>query len=268
MKNVMGFIPAGGKGMRMKPFKLIKELLPVLIQNEGQENEVNLLIENAVNVLHSGGIKNVVCTINFDKEILMKILSDIGGPSSDMKFSFVMQKHLDTEYGLPLGIAAAEPFIRGHTIFMKFPDTIVYPLNCFEELYEFHCEKKSDLTLGVFPTDNSKNLGPVMIDKNHKIIRLEDKPDNPSENNTWNVLIWEDSFLDLLMREVELYRKSHTVKNQELKIYDIMVKAIEENLNVNAYFFEDGKCIDISCVQDATLLWNQYGSKTGHNIVM
>ena len=85
MKNVMGFIPAGGKGMRMKPFKLIKELLPVLIQNEGQENEVNLLIENAVNVLHSGVIKNVVCTINFDKEILMKILSDIGAPSSDMK---------------------------------------------------------------------------------------------------------------------------------------------------------------------------------------
>ena len=40
MKSVVGFIPAGGKGMRMKPFKLMTELLPVMIENEKPEREV------------------------------------------------------------------------------------------------------------------------------------------------------------------------------------------------------------------------------------
>ena len=226
MKNVVGFVPAGGKGMRMKPFKLMKELLPVMIDNENQETEVSLLIENAVNVLHKGGIKNVVCTVNHDKEILVKILSDMGADYSDM----------------------------------KFPDTIIYPLNCFDELYAFHCEKKSDLTLGVFPTNNARNLGPVVIGPDNKVERLEDKPENPSADNTWNVLIWEDSFLDLLMSEVESYRNDEIARKKELKIYDIMLKAIEEKLSVSAYLFESGKCIDISCIQDARVHWNHQSS--------
>lgn len=257
MKSVVGFIPAGGKGMRMKPFKLMKELLPVMIENEKHEKEVSLLIENAVHVLHKGGIKNVVCTVNHDKEILVKILSDMGVDYSDMKMAFVYQRDLENEYGLPLAISAAEPFLRGHTVCMKFPDTIVYPLNCFEELYAFHCEKKSDLTLGVFPAIDARSLGPVVINENNKIVRLEDKPEKPSVNNTWNVLIWEDSFMDVLMREVEKFRNDKNINKQELKIFDIMLRAIEEELNINAYLFEEGKCIDISCIQDATVLWNQ-----------
>ena len=260
MKNVVGFVPAGGKGMRMKPFKLMKELLPVMIDNENQETEVSLLIENAVNVLHKGGIKNVVCTVNHDKEILVKILSDMGADYSDMKMAFVYQRDLDNLYGLPLAIAAAEPFLRGHSVCMKFPDTIIYPLNCFDELYAFHCEKKSDLTLGVFPTNNARNLGPVVIGPDNKVERLEDKPENPSADNTWNVLIWEDSFLDLLMSEVESYRNDEIARKKELKIYDIMLKAIEEKLSVNAYLFESGKCIDISCIQDARVHWNHQSS--------
>jgi len=59
------------------------------------------------------------------------------------------------------------------------------------------------------------------------------------------------------MREVEKFRNDKNINKQELKIFDIMLRAIEEELNVNAYLFEGGKCIDISCIQDATVLWNQ-----------
>ncbi|MCL2718859.1 MAG: sugar phosphate nucleotidyltransferase [Lachnospiraceae bacterium] len=257
-KSIMGFIPAGGKGVRMKPFMLIKELWPFIIQDDGSgghNGEVTLLIENAMNVLHKGGVENVVCTINSDKEMLIKILSDINGQASDMKVSFVHQKRLDKEYGLPFAIAAAEPFLKEHTVFMKFPDTVVYPMDCFKSLYKFHCDRNSDLTLGVFPTNRAENLGPVVIDKNNKILKLEDKPKNPSVDNTWNILIWENSFLNLLMQEVNNFRNNSIAKNQELKIYDIVKKAIDDKLNINAYLFENGKCIDISSIHDAALLW-------------
>ena len=49
MKPIIGYIPAGGRGMRMKPVKLMKELLPVVVKEE-DKSKVILLIENAVEV--------------------------------------------------------------------------------------------------------------------------------------------------------------------------------------------------------------------------
>jgi len=54
MKSIIGYIPAGGKGKRMKPFKLSKELIPVDIPKEDGSHVV-LLIENAIfSNKHSG----------------------------------------------------------------------------------------------------------------------------------------------------------------------------------------------------------------------
>lgn len=255
MKPIIGYIPAGGRGMRMKPFRLIKELLPVYI-NDGMESKVFLLIENAIRVLMKGGAKDIICTINQEKEVLMHTISGFQSDDEKARFAFVYQENLAMEYGLPFAIEGASPFLKGHTVFMKFPDTIVYPLDCFKELFEFHQSKHADLTLGVFPTANPERLGPVVIDKDGKVITIEDKPQCPSARNTWNILIWEDTFLDLLVNEVNNYRKSaNSIK--ELLIYDIFQKALDESLKVYAYEFSSGCCNDIACIDDAKNLWAQ-----------
>ena len=253
MKPIIGYIPAGGRGMRMKPFKLIKELLPVVVKEE-DKSKVILLIENAVEVLAKGGVQDIICTVNKDKEVLMHTVSEYMSEDKQVNFAFVFQNNLLKEYGMPFAIAGAAPFLRGHTVFMKFPDTILYPMNCFETLYEFHKEKKADLTLGVFPTHKPQSLGPVLVDEDGKVILIEDKPEKPCANNTWNILIWEDSFLDLLVNEVECYRTLQE-NRKELLIFDVFKKALEDNYRVYAHVFEEGECIDISCIHDATQLW-------------
>lgn len=253
MKSIMGFIPAGGQGSRMKPFNLIKELIPVVVKDNNTDKTL-LLIENAIDVLAKGNVESVVCTINRDKEILMRIMSDYVEGNKELSLSYVVQKNLTIEYGLPFAIAAAASFLRGHTVFMKFPDTIVNPLNCFQELYQLHKEKKSDLTLGVFNTEEAKNLGPVLVDENNKVILIEDKPSTPSADNTWNILIWEDPFLDLVLKEVKLFRQMKS-NEKEILIYDIILKAINNKLRVHAKIFRESKCIDISCINDAKRLW-------------
>jgi len=254
MKKIIGYIPAGGHGMRMKPFRLIKELMPVYVTEENR-NDVILLIENAIQVLEKGGIKNVVCTVNQEKDILVQTISDCCDDETEkMTFAFVYQNNLNKEYGLPYAIMKSAPFMKGNVVFMKFPDTLVYPRDCFKTLYQFHLEKKADLTLGVFPTENPQRLGPVIMDEHGKVLRIEDKPQCPSVRNTWNVLIWEDRFLDLVVEYVEKYR-SQIGDKKELLLYDIFLLALEEGLKVYAHEFKDGSCYDISCIEDAKKIW-------------
>lgn len=250
---MIGYIPAGGHGTRMKPFRLIKELLPVYVQDT-DSNEVMLLIENAIQVLEKGGIHNIICTVNKEKDVLVHTISDFSHDEGEnTAIAFVYQDNLQAEYGLPYAIAGAAPFLRGNVVFMKFPDTLVYPRDCFLKLYRFHQSKGADLTLGVFPTKNPNRLGPVVIDDEGKVIKIEDKPENPSAMNTWNVLIWEDNFLNLLLEHVDEYRTKQEKK--ELVLYDIFLRALERNLKVYAYEFEDGSCYDISCIEDAKRMW-------------
>ncbi|AEY67245.1 sugar phosphate nucleotidyltransferase [Clostridium sp. BNL1100] len=258
MKPLIGYIPAGGRGMRMKPFRLLKELLPVFVPSE-RGNDVVLLIENAIQTLVFGGANDIICTVSKEKEAIIQSINDYYVGNTKANFAFVYQNLGNNEYGIPYAINESAPFLRGHTVFMKFPDTIIYPQDSFKQLYEFHTKKGADLTLGVFPTSHAERLGPVVMRDDGRVIRIEDKPKKPSVNNTWNILIWEDSFLNLLVEYVENIRNSTNV-HKELLMYDIFYKAIESKLNVYGYTFEDGFCHDISCLEDAKNIWSQSGN--------
>lgn len=254
MKSIIGYIPAGGKGKRMKPFKLSKELIPVDIPKEDGSHVV-LLIENAIQTLAYGGIKDIIFTVNNEKDALVKCTNNYYVGKMKINSAYVYQDNKKKEYGLPYAIAGAAPFLKGRTVFMKFPDTIVYPYDCFKELYKFHMRKASDLTLGIFPTDHPERLGPVIVDIEGKVKRIEDKPKKPSIKNTWNIIIWEDNFLNLVIDTVENARRIGNI-DEELILSDIFQRSIQKNLRVYGYTFENGFCYDISCIEDVKYLWN------------
>lgn len=246
----------------MKPFRLCKEMLPILIPNN-ESTEVVLLIESAIQSLIDGGAEDILFTVNHEKESLIKCASDFC-LSKEKNCAFVFQDLNNNEYGLPFVITDATPFLRGNTVFLKFPDTIIYPRDCFKELYELHKEKKSDLTLGVFPTQSPERLGPVIMNQDGKVMQIQDKPSKPLANNTWNILIWEDGFLDLLVELVTATRKSGFI-GKELLLIDVFNKALENNLKVYAHPFEDGFCNDISCINDVKNMWRIDELRQGRN---
>ena len=253
MKPVMGYIPAGGRGSRMKPFRLCKELLPIAIPRE-ESTEVVLLIENAIQTLVYGGVKDIVFTVNNEKDALIKCTNDYSIGDHKVQSAYIYQNIQNNEYGLPFVIADAAPFLRGHTVFMKFPDTIVYPYDCFKNLYELHLRKASDLTLGIFPTKAPERLGPVVLNPDGMVLKIQDKPKNPLASNTWNIIIWEDSFLDLTVKMVEEARLQGKTE-KELLISDGFERTMETGLSVYGYMYEDGFCHDVSCVEDVLHMW-------------
>lgn len=250
MESVLGFVPASGRGTRMKGELVIKELLPVLIP--GLEYP-KLLFENSLLSLKKAEINNVVCTINDMKPDLLKYMNLCSG-KEHMSIAYTYQNLDSNEYGLPYAISQASPFLYDHTVVMRFPDTIVVPEDCISSLLDFHYQKHSILTLGVFGTNHPERLAPVKLSESGEIIEIQDKPQQPFAKNTWNCAIWENAFLDVVEELVESSRKA-LGKKSELLLIDIFNKCIEKKLPVYGMEIDNGICIDISSESDYMNLW-------------
>lgn len=252
MKSTLGFIPASGHGTRMNGELVIKELLPVLIP---EKKSPILLFENSLSTMSKAGINNVICTINETKPELMKYMN-LFSQKHQMTIAYVHQNMDSDEYGVPYSICQASPFLYNHTVIMRFPDTIVMPENCVKSLLDFHFQKQSILTLGVFKTDHPERLGPVDLSELGEIREIQDKPQYPCANNTWNCVIWEDAFLDVI-EELVIASKSEKCKKRELVLFDAFKKCLDKKLPVYGMNIDNGVCIDISTVTDLVQLWKR-----------
>jgi len=255
MNSVIGFIPAAGMGSRMCGFPVMKELLPIPYSFIDKKSEgVIVLIEDAFNTILDAGADCIVVAVNEDKTDLIKIINNNYGFKNAAHIAFVFQQQNTTAYGVPYAINCAQKFLRGKTVIMRFPDTILVADQCLKFLLSFHEEKKSELTLGVFPTEHPERLGPVIYDSSGRVLRVEDKPRNPSAQNTWNCLIWEDSFTQKVIDTIQ-HRTNHPGEVSELIIADIIREFITEGHEVYAHEFENSACYDISCVLDFENVW-------------
>lgn len=255
LKDMIGLIPAGGTGSRMKGFPIIKEMLPVPnLYAENKDEKTIILVDNALNELYNAEISKVVVVINERKTNLLEHVNNNYGYKNIFDIAYVYQQTNIEEYGLPYAIMRASEFLANHTVIMRFPDTIISSNKYLNELIAFHNSKNSELTLGVFPTENPERLGPVLYDESGKVLKIEDKPKTPSANNTWNCLIWEPSFTGKIVESVVAYRKSE-YSNKELIISDIMNLFLEEKHRVYAKEFSDGSCFDIANVDDFMKFW-------------
>lgn len=250
MRNIIGFIPAAGHGTRMRGELVIKELLPVLIP--GMEVP-KLLFENSLISMKKAQINNIVCTTNEMKPDLLKYMN-IFSRKNDMSISYIFQNLDSDEYGLPYAISQAKPFLYDHTVVMRFPDTMVIPDNCVGDLLDYHYQKQSVLTLGVFETEHPERLAPVILSETGGIIEIQDKPQYPLAMNTWNCVIWENAFLDVIGELVTASRRENG-KKSELLLRDAFKKCIDKKLPVYGMKIIGGKCIDISTSDDYIQLW-------------
>lgn len=250
MKKVLGFIPAAGHGKRMMGELLIKELLPIFIP---ERKAPLLLFENSLITMKQAGINDVVCTINESKTDLMKYMN-LFSSKQRMSIAYVHQDVNNGEYGLPYAIEKASPFLYNHTVVMRFPDTIIMPEDCVQTLLEYHYKNNSSLTLGVFDTDHPKRLAPIDISEQGKILEIQDKPEKPCAKNTWNCVIWEDSFLDVV-KDMVKHSRTTEGKKEELLLYDVFHWCLQHNMSMYGMKILNGVCIDISSCKDFIKLW-------------
>lgn len=194
-RDLVGVLPAAGRGTRLAPLRYPKELLPIVYEPApGDDGSVRprAVAEYALDAIATAGAVRTVLVVAPWKLDVVNYFGD--GHHVGIDIGYVYQEEAR---GLPYAIDLARPWTRGHDVAFAMPDTIITPSDALRRLRAHYLHTDADLALAVFPTPDAHRLGPVVL-RDGRVEAVVDKPADPPAMNTWGAAVWGDTFADLL----------------------------------------------------------------------
>lgn len=211
-----GIILAGGSGTRLYPVTkaMSKQMVPVYDKP---------MIYYPMSVLMLSGIKDILI-ISTERDILgfKELFQD--GSDLGLNISYAVQKE-------PNGLA--EAFIIGENFIGKDKVALILGDNIFwGQSFGKHLEKGAKLEKGAmiygYYVQNPKDFGVVEFDEAHRVVSLEEKPENPKSKYAVPGLYFYDN---TVVKKAKSLKPS---KRGELEITDLNKIYMKENsLKVN-----------------------------------
>lgn len=165
-----GIILAGGRGSRLYPMTkaVSKQLLPIYDKP---------MIYYPLSVLMLARIRDIlIISTPEDLPNYERLLGD--GSSLGISITYKVQ---DTPRGLADAFLLGEEFIGTDSVCLILGDNIFYGQDMSRILWKA-MENKTGATIFGYPVKDPKAFGVVEFDKNHKVISIEEKPQNPKSN--------------------------------------------------------------------------------------
>ncbi len=165
-----GIILAGGKGTRLYPMTQVvsKQLLPIYDKP---------LIYYPLSMLLLAGIKEIlIISTPEDTPNYEKLLGT--GERIGIKFTYKVQ---DTPRGLADAFILGEDFIGDDNVCLILGDNVFYGKDMSRVLWNAR-DRKVGATIFGYPVKDARAFGVVEFDNNHKVVSIEEKPQNPKSN--------------------------------------------------------------------------------------
>lgn len=198
-----GIILAGGSGTRLYPLTQVmsKQLLPVYNKP---------MIYYPLSVLMLAGIKEILIISTFQDIGRFKQLFN-NGKHIGLSLSYAVQEE-------PRGLAEAfligESFIKGDSVALILGDNIFHG-HGLTKLVESAASNSTGATIFTYPVKDPSRFGIAQLDKNGKVISLEEKPFNPvSKLAVTGLYFYDSSVVDVAKNIVPSIRN-------ELEITDV-----------------------------------------------
>lgn len=243
--NLVGIIPAAGKGMRLAPFPCAKELFPIGFQDypvKGQiEKRPKVVSQYIIENMVEAGVRRLLIIVGQGKQDVVEYYGD--GSRFGLQIAYLYQERLD---GMPSAINLARPWIGNATVVFGMPDTIIRPVTSLKSLVDEHLHSGADLSLGLFATDRPHKFGMVEIDEQHNVVSTIDKPKLSSLKYMWGTCCWSGRFTNLLNE----FLSRHDAGGKETVLGDVFNAALAGGLNVRGLPTPEGRYIDIGTADE------------------
>lgn len=198
-----GVILAGGKATRLRPLTWVtnKHLLPVYNKP---------MIFYALEAMKKAKIKDVLISSSPDHcghfINLLKSGKDFG-----LRLSYAIQEDAG---GIAQAIALAEDFAGKEKILVILGDNI-FTHNLSQAVKDFKKQKKGAKVFAKRMPTESKQYGVIEIDKNGKVISIEEKPEHPKSDLAQTGIYMYDS------QVFDFIKKLSPSKRGELEVTDL-----------------------------------------------
>lgn len=251
--DIVGLIPAAGKGSRLYPYPCPKELFPIGYQDirvgERIQKRPKVISQYIIENIVRAGACRILMILGEDKGDIMKYYGD--GSRFGVDIAYLFQEKL---CGMPHALNIARSWVAHSTVIFGMPDTILEPADAFQQLLAFHHREKNELTLGLFPTKNSSKFGMVKTDSHGNVTYIVDKPAKSDLTYMWGCACWSPAFTNLLSE----YLRTNPYDGKEIVLGDIFQRAVELRMNVKALSFDHGKYIDIGTAEELDTALKQF----------
>lgn len=201
--NYKGVVLAGGSGTRLHPITLgtSKQLLPVYDKP---------MIYYPISVLMLAGIKEIL-VISTPEDIngYQNLLGD--GSKFGVNIQYALQPKPE---GLAQAFIIGEKFIGSSNVCLVLGDNIFYGQNFSINLNKA-CARKNGATLFAYYVPDPERFGVVDIDKQGKVLSIEEKPASPKSNYAVTGLYFYDNDV------IEIAKSIVPSSRGELEITDI-----------------------------------------------
>lgn len=238
--DLVGIVPAAGKGSRISPLPSSKELFPVGFTDgvhQGTPRRYPKVVSQfLLEQLRQAGAKRAIITISPTKTDILQYYGD--GSALQLPLAYVVQREA---WGMPYAIDAAYPWLSSDSVSLfGMPDTVFGPANALEQLVSFHQQHQADITLALFPTTTPWHFGMVDIDARGTALQIVDKPPATELRYLWGAGCWNYRFSSLLHEALPTQRPTH-----EIVLGDLFQEALTRGLKVMGLPMEQGVYLDI-----------------------
>jgi len=254
--EIVGLMPAGGKGNRIAPLPFSKELYPVGFHdaNEDLGLRPKVVSHYLLEKMRLAGITNVYIILRKGKWDIPAYFGD--GKILKMNLAYLM---MDLPFGVPYSVDQAYPFVKDAVVILGFPDIIFQPEDAFSQALTKLSNTNADIVLGLSPVEKPQNWDMVDLTEDGRVHRIYIKQPRINLPYGWFIAVWTPVFTNFMHQDLITHQReirgqeaaqNLQTQNRELYMGEVFQLAIKEGLSIETVIFTEGSCIDIGTPED------------------